>query len=246
MAPSTIKLACSLLFIPVLAVFGSGCVKKVDPTSAATRESPEGKVCPPAEGIISDGESNNNQVNAIKGRGGYWYTFVDKGGSSVTPTSGDQGGTFTMSEGGANGTKYSAHMTGSVGGGDPAYVGMGFNFVDPKGQYDATKYKGISFWAKKGPGSTGNVRLKVPDVSTDPDGKVCNDCFNDFGADLVLTEEWQQFTIPFEAMKQMKGWGSPHPAGIDPSKVYGMQWQVNEKGSKFDIWVDEISFTGCQ
>src|SRR5262249_51665186 len=115
----------------------------VDPTSAANRDSPEGKACPPAEGMISDAEANNNQVNPIKGRGGYWYTFADDA-SDITPMSGKKGGTFTMAEGGAGGTKYGAHMTGTVGGGDPVYAGMGFNFVDPKGQYDGSKYKGIS------------------------------------------------------------------------------------------------------
>jgi hypothetical protein len=47
-------------------------------------------------------------------------------------------------------------------------------------------------------------------------------------------------------MKQIAGWGSPHTSGIVPSTIYGMQFQVNEKNSKFDIWVDEIQFTGCQ
>ncbi|HEV8245318.1 MAG TPA: carbohydrate binding domain-containing protein [Polyangiaceae bacterium] len=232
----------SLLLVPTLALLPAGCVRKLDPTSAATRDSAEGKLCP-AEGMISDAEANNNQVNPIKGRGGYWYTFADKAGSNVEPALDKP---FTMSEGGSGSTKYAAHMTGSVGAGETVYAGMGFNFVDPKALYDASKYQGVSFWAKKGPGSTGNVRLKVPDVSSDPLGKVCSDCFNDFGADLTLTEEWQQFTIPLSAMKQMKGWGSPHPAGIDPSKLYGMQFQVNDKGAKFDIWVDEIQFTGCR
>jgi endoglucanase len=246
MLRSTMNLCAALLVPGALLLVSASCVKRVDPTSAATRETPEGKACPPAEGAISDGEANNNQVNPVKGRGGYWYVFSDKQGSEVTPLPGDQGGTFAMSEGGAKGTKYAARMHGTVGSGEPVYAGMGFNFVDPKGQYDASKYKGVSFWAKKGPGSIANVRLKVPDVATDPDGKQCSDCFNDFGADLTLTEEWQQFTIPFHAMKQMKGWGSPHPDGIDAKTLYGMQFQVNEKGGKFDIWVDEIEFTGCQ
>jgi hypothetical protein len=46
-------------------------------------------------------------------------------------------------------------------------------------------------------------------------------------------------------MKQVKGWGSPHTDGIDKSKIYGMQFQVNEKGAAFDIVIDEIQFTGC-
>ena len=28
-------------------------------------------------------------------------------------------------------------------------AGVGLNFTEPKGQYDASAYKGISFWAKK-------------------------------------------------------------------------------------------------
>ena len=234
----------------VIALIGcvalGGCRKRIDPGSAEAREIPEGRACPPEVGMISDAESNSNQTNTIQGRGGYWYTFVDKAGSSVTPTAGELGGTFTMTEGGANGTKYAAHMTGSIGGGDIVYAGMGLNFVDPKGQYDSSKYGGISFWAKKGPGSTGAVRLKVPDKNTDPDGKVCTACFNDFGIDLQLTEQWTQYTIPFTSMKQIPGWGSPHTAGIEPATIYGMQWQVNEKNAKFDIWVDEIQFTGCK
>jgi hypothetical protein len=85
-----------------------------------------------------------------------------------------------------------AHMAGTVGGGDIVYAGKGMNFVDPKGQYDASKYQGISFWGRRGPGSTPNVRLKVPDVATEPDGKVCSECFNDFGADLTFSEAWHE------------------------------------------------------
>ena len=220
-------------------------MKKVDPTSAATHESAEGKSCPPSVGMISDGESDN-KTNFIEGRGGYWYTFVDKGGSDVWPLAGALGGTFEMSDGGANGSKHAARMKGKVGGGDVLYAGMGLNFVDPKGQYDASKFKGISFWAKKDPGSTGNVRLKVPDVHTDPEGGICKDCFNDFGADLQLTDTWTQYTFPFTSLKQIKTWGDQFSDGIDPSKIYGIQFQVNEPGATFDVWVDDIQFTGCQ
>src|SRR6478735_2262598 len=55
---------------------GSACVKRIDPTSPETKNSPEGKACPPSEGLIADGENNSNQIVTIKGRGGYWYTFV--------------------------------------------------------------------------------------------------------------------------------------------------------------------------
>ncbi|HET9959841.1 MAG TPA: carbohydrate binding domain-containing protein [Polyangiaceae bacterium] len=224
-----------------------GCRKRIDPAAAETREMPEGRACP-ASGMISDNENGANKSNVVDGRGGYWYSFLDEKGSSITPTAGRLGGTFSMTGGGANGTKFAARFEGSLAQGEAGqvYAGAGVNFVDPKGQYDASKYGGISFWAKHGPGSTNKVRLKVPDVATDPDGKMCSACFNDFGIDLVLTPEWQQYVVPFSAMKQIKGWGSPHTSGIDKSKLYAVQFQVGDPGVKFDIWVDEIQFTGCQ
>ncbi len=224
------------------AVSALGCRPAVN--SAEIAETPEGKACGP-EAMIEDAEDNNNQVIAQDGRGGYMYTFVDKVGSTVEPASGESGGVFAPRPGGAQGSQYAMCMKGTVGTAAIVYTGMGLNFVDPKGQYDATKYKGISFWAKKGPGSTGKVRLKVPDVNTDPDGQVCSECFNDFGADLTLTEEWQQFTIPFNRMKQLAGWGNPQKSSIEPATLYGIQFQVNDKGQPYDICVDNIAFTGC-
>jgi endoglucanase len=209
-------------------------------TGAAAANSPEGTPCP-ADGTIDDSEDNNNQVAMKKGRSGYWYTFMDKAGSTMTPAA---GGTFTMSPGGANGSGYAAHVSGKVGTGQVVYAGVGFNFVDPKGPYDATAYKGISFWAKAGSAGT-KVRLKVPDGDTDPDGKVCTACFNDFGADLELTTTWTQYTVPFAGMAQLQGWGEPHPAGLAPGKLYGVQWQVSTPGAAYDVWVDDVAFTGC-
>jgi endoglucanase len=240
-----INVTLALAAIMSLSLGFGACKKRVAVTGAEVKNSDEGRACPKDVGTISDGENNSNQIADIQGRGGYWYTFVDDAGSTIVPEAGKNGGTFAMTPGGANGTQFAAHMTGSIGGGGTIYGGMGLNFVDPKGQYDASKFKGITFWAKKGPGSTGNVRLKVPDVSTDPDGKLCKECFNDFGLDLQLTEEWTQYTIPFTSMKMMKDWGSPRADGIDPKTLYGMQWQVNEPGAKFDVWIDEIAFTGC-
>jgi hypothetical protein len=46
-------------------------------------------------------------------------------------------------------------------------------------------------------------------------------------------------------MKQMDGWGAPHPVSIDKSKLYGLQWQVTETGATYDVWVDNVQFTGC-
>jgi len=222
-----------------------GCDRAVcRPPPFSVQSSPEAKTCPSSEGLIADGENNSNQIPTIKGRGGHWYTFVDSNGSTIAPTAGSQGGTFMMSAGGANGSKYAAHMSGTVGNAETVFAGMGLSFVDPRGTYDGTAYKGISFWAKMSGNSTRKVRFKVPDINTNPDGKVCQECYNDFGADLLLTEDWRMFVLPYASLRQIKGWGSPHTAGVDSSQMYAIQFEVNDKGP-YDIWVDDIQFTGC-
>lgn len=216
-----------------------GCIPKDAPGAASGGGASLGPC--PATAMIEDGEDDNNQVIVQEGRSGYVYTFGDKAGSTIAP--GD--GAFTMAAGGANGSKHSMHVNGKIGSAEIVFAGLGVNFIDPKGPYDASKFGGISFFAKVGPGSTNKVRLKIPDVNTDPDGKVCTACFNDFGADLTFSGEWQKYTVPFSDAKQLSGWGAPNPSSIEKSKIYGVQFQVNDPGAAFDVWIDDIAFAGC-
>jgi endoglucanase len=217
------------------------------PSAPAVAGAPIGstglKECAP-EGLIDDGEDGNNQNLPNDNRGGYWYTFRDKKGTTIEPVAGEDGGTFAMSEGG-HGSQFAARYHGKVGTGAPLFAGMGMNFVDPKAPYDASKYAGISFWAKKAENSTGKVRLKVPDTNTDPEGGVCTECFNDFGGDLNLTTDWKQYIFPWKTMKQMPGWGSPRKPHITPSKIFGIQFQVNVPSANYDIYIDDLKFI-CQ
>jgi endoglucanase len=199
------------------------------------------------EGLIDDGEDGNHQTKQIGGRGGYWYTFIDDtgSGSTIWPPPGEQGNAFAMSRGGVNGSKFAANAKGRVGSAEHAHGALGVNFVDPLGPYDASKYKGIVFWAKKGPDSTGRVRFRIPDVATHKAGGVCTDCYNDFGADIVLSEVWQQYAFTWRKLKQEPIWGMPRPHAIKPAKLFGLQWQVSQRGASFDIWIDDIEFIGC-
>lgn len=216
------------------------------PTSKEIEETPEGSPCP-ASALIEDGEDNNNQVMVQDGRSGYWYTFVDHEGTTIEPAESATGVVFSFAQGGVNGSAYAARIAGTVGKANVVYAGMGANFTDPKGPYDASRFGGISFWAKKGPNSTGKIRVKVPDIATDPEGNICPEsaCFNDFGMDLKITEEWTKYVLLFDKLKQQKGWGSPHPGSIDKSQLFAFQVQVNDKGQHYDIWMDDIGFTGC-
>jgi endoglucanase len=199
------------------------------------------------DGLVDDGEDGNNQVLVRDGRNGYWYTYVDDNGSTVEPEAGSRGGTFEMAPGGANGSKYAANVHGKTASGSGVRNGgVGFNFVDPKAPYDASRYNGIAFWARKGSGSVGKVRLKVPDAATTPEAGSCRECFDDFGADLNLTEQWQRFVFPWKKLKQEPDWGNPRPRAINKAKLYGMQFQVGTPGSTFDIYVDHVEFVGCE
>lgn len=194
--------------------------------------------------VIEDGEDNNNQVTVKDGRNGYIYSFADTNGTKVTP---ELGATFAQTPGGAQGSAYALCIKGATVLAAIAYAGLGLNLTDPEAQVDASKHDGIAFRVRRGSDSTQRLRLKVPDVATHPSGGKCTDkCFNDFGADLVMTEEWQQFFIPFSEMKQMGGWGDPRPPSIDKSKIYSMQFQVLEKGKNFDFCIDDITFIKCE
>jgi endoglucanase len=209
-------------------------------TTAAAPTAIPGKDCGP-NGLIDDGEDGNNQNLPNDNRGGYWYTFKDHGTTTVEPVAGEEGGTFAMSEGGHD-SQYAARYHGTIGTGSVVFSGLGMNFVDPKGQYDASKYAGIMFWGKKGPDSVAKVRLKVPDVNTDPDGGVCTECFDDFGGEMQFTNDWKLYVWPWKKMKQDPTWGAPHKPHITPSKLYGIQFQVNVPRSNYDIYIDDLKF----
>lgn len=187
-------------------------------------------------GLIEDAEDGDTRVLEQDGRGGYWFVFADSLGSTISPKP------FVMAEGGAEGSKYAARVTGKVAPtGDSAYVGMGFSISDPRGLYDASKYQGISFWAK-GPGK---VRFKTPDVNTDPAGDRCDDCYNDFGVDIYLSEKWTRYTVPFDKLQQQPGWGDRAPS-VSKDKLFAVQWQFNTNDANYDIWVDQVAFVGCE
>lgn len=231
--------ACAVLAASV----GTGC--KVNPSDPSLANSSDGSVCKAAEALIDDGDDKDNQTMVVGGRGGYWYTFSDMDGTEVWPTAGAKGGTFEMSPGGAENSPYAARFKGKVSTAEtPTQGGMGMNFLDPKGGYDGSKYGGISFWAKAGPGVK-TIRLKIPDANTDPDGGICSECFNDFGLNLTLTEDWQQYIVRFKDLAQLPGWGQPKKFSVDRARLYGIQFQVDEKGKEFDVWIDQLRFTGC-
>lgn len=202
-----------------------------------------GALMPASDGLVDDAEDNDNQVQKLAGRSGYWWAAKDDKGSTIDPL-----GAMKMSEGGANGSKYAVHVAGkNAPAGDMAW-GTVFGLRLVEGQlYDASKYAGVSFFAKAGDKSTSTVRLKVADVNSHPDGKVCKDgCWNDFGKDFNFSHDWQEYKVSFAEMKQQDGWGDPRPPSITPSKLVQIAWAISTPGADFDVWLDDVRFLDCQ
>jgi endoglucanase len=198
------------------------------------------KTCGP-DGMIEDFEDGNNQINVVGDRGGYWYTYVDKEGSTVSPEPGDQGGTFAPIEGGHE-SKYAAEFKGKLAGKSIVYAAMGLNLEDPKSPYDASQYLGVTFWAKRAAGSTSRLTVKLPDGNTDPDGQVCSACFNDYGYTINVGEQWTRYVLPFHDLRQEPDWGAPRKPHIDASKLFAIHWEAKSPGAEYDFLVDDIAF----
>lgn len=215
----------------------AGCITSHPSNYGETAAAKRTQLGPCPNGLLDDGEDGNNQIPETAGRGGYWFTFVDDLGSTVQPK-----GEFAMAEGGANGSRHAARITGKMApAGDSLYAGMGFALTNPKTPYDVSPAKGIRFWAK-GPAK---VRFKTPDINTEPGGDRCTDCYNDFGVDLYLMQDWIRYTVPFEDMSQQPGWGDRAPE-VDRTKLFAVQWQYNAPNTEYEFWVDDIELVGCE
>src|SRR5262249_39465772 len=140
--------------------------------------------------------------------------------------------------GGRSGSMHAAHMSGK--GFTTWGAGMGLDLNHPGGgtraSLDASKYKGVTFWAMAGAGATTSLRVNFPDKDTDPSGGTCGTkCQDHFGAVLTLSSSWTQQTIQFSDLKQ-QGWGTA-AASFDAKSAYGVEFMV-PANTTFDLWID--------
>jgi hypothetical protein len=104
---------------------------------------------------------------------------------------------------------------------------------------------GVRFKARVEPGSTKRVRFKVGDVNTHQDAAVCDECWNHFGKDLTLAENWMEYTLFFKELTQGAGWGKPRPPAVTAAQIYSMDISI-DKGQQYDLWLDEFEFIECK
>jgi hypothetical protein len=194
--------------------------------------------------MIDDMEDKDGSILAAEGRVGAWYTYNDTTGTQVPPA-GQMGFDMTELTPPRDTSTYAANTSGS--GFTTWGAGIGFdlnNDGSAKQPYDASAYKGVTFWAKAGTGGIKNIRMNVQDAQTAPEGGICDKtatkgCNDHRGTAVLLTEEWKQFTFAFDAMKVV-GFGQTFPT-FQTNKLFAIQFQASQN-VKFDIWLDDVAF----
>jgi len=211
---------------------------------------------PPAAGtatelLIDDLEDGDNGVSKVGGRSGYWYTYLDALGSTIVPKPDPAGASplvpgSTMCHGGMkcvliSGTTAMADETEMK----YPYAGVGFDFSNAKKPcvYNGGAYTGIKFWAR------GDVPITIklntaatatPDGGGTCSGDGCNGGYSPMGADVVLTPEWQEITIPF-ATAAGPAWAIASTVPLAKASLLSLQVQI-PAGQTYSIALDDFTF----
>lgn len=195
------------------------------------------------EALIDDFEDGDAIIADRAGRKGQWTAYNDAStGATQTPTGGRA---VTPEAGGAGGSGYAAHTSGS--GFAEWGAGIQLDFNNPGSgassrlPFDASSYQGISFKAK-GAGSV-RIELPIPSTTDAAGGGTCVDgCFDTHGKSITVQSEWTEHTVSFAQLEQ-EGWGAA--TSFDPSKLLGLAFKVpgsTDAPAEFDFWIDDVRF----
>jgi len=224
---------------------------------------------------IDDVEDNDNVILPIGNRQGYWYAFANdtKKGQAAT-TQMPAGMPFPATPGGnpcsltpvppacglamkapgmAGSIIASMGIKGSVGITAPmldTYAGLGFDFNNhfkKSCPYNATAYKGISFYAK---GTPFTVAIKIPGT-TPPDDQssgtcATTTCSGHYGMLIAPPPSgaWTKQTVMFnDPTFKPPTWVMTPPA-FDPASILAVQFQVDgaSTATAYDFAVDDLAF----
>lgn len=116
-------------------------------------------------------------------------------------------------------------------------------FLNDDDFYDASGYRGITFWARAEEGSSRRLKVMFIDRQTRPTGGICDEaageCYDHFHRPVTLTSDWKHFKIPAECLKQ-GGYGKQFDAPL-LDQLWGLYFSF-EANQAFDIWIDDVAF----
>ncbi|WP_437669148.1 hypothetical protein [Sorangium sp. So ce131] len=214
---------------------GGGCVVEMPAGEAPT---------PPL--LIDDMEDGDINIIPIEDdvnpRRGYWYAANDMNGEQLPRADDFYTSEIELPRGDSTlAVNSEADVGFSLWG---ALFGFRLNAVEAgtEGVYDASRFRGIAFWAYAESGSYTRMIVDVADVQTWKDGGICGTngvCDDHFRTIVVLTPCWKYYEIPFANLKQT-GWGEKFDA-VDVTQLWAIQFRFNSK-QNFNVWVDDVAF----
>lgn len=204
--------------------------------------------------FLDDMEDGNAMILGRDGRTGEWYTYHDLTDGTLNPIA-DAPPAMETIPGRRCGTSTKAmRVTGSgftdwgAGFGFDMRYGTGDAGVSMELPYDASRFKGFTFWGRTGETSISTIRVGIGDQWSRPDGGICTiaptmgpiACYDSFGASFTLTTVWQRYTIAFGQLQQ-RSFGLPRPA-LDTTAVLTFEVAIPPAAPVFDIWIDDVAF----
>jgi hypothetical protein len=139
-------------------------------------------------------------------------------------------------------SSYAAHVTGKGFTGWGATIGFNLRNKGGDQPYDASQFKAMTFFAKGK--MTGNVRvaIRMQSLADSASGGNCDtasgNCFAYHGAELTITESWQQFRLVFSEIKRE----GDKTGDFDPKTIVGVEFRFLNANDPFELWIDDVSF----
>lgn len=189
------------------------------------------------EALIDDFEDGNGALLDVAGRVGHWSTAND-GTGTQTPAAGTSPSPVA---GGANGSGYAMHTTGS--GFSDWGAGLQIDLNNPGNgaasrlPYDASGFDGVRFFAR----GSGTVRVEFVVrgvVESNAGGTCTTGCYDAHGFSIELGSEWQEYVVGFSQVAQ-ESWGTE--VNFSPSDLLAINFKMLSLAS-FDFWLDDLKF----
>jgi hypothetical protein len=179
--------------------------------------------------LIDDFEDQDLNILVSAGRSGYWFDFDDGTGTQ----------SVAVSSGSPTGGQYVLCATGN--GFSSWGAGFGANLNAPagySGPYDASAYRGVTFWLQVAAGTNSSFRISLPDSDTST-AAFCTHCNNHMGVDFTALPGWNPYTFLFSEMTQSE---PTVPVGtLHTAAIYTVQIEVTA-GAGFNYCVDDVAF----
>lgn len=183
--------------------------------------------------MVDDLEDGDWKLLDGSARDGDWYLVSDGTGSA-------QLGPKRITGEPRRGSVFALHVAGSGFSAWGAGAGIDLHLdriAKAKDSYDASRYQGISFWARAEKPLV--LSVVFPDENTEPRWKRCKVCNRHWYAKVPIRTYWERFDIEFDDLV-LDGGAVPAPKSLDAARLVSLQFRT-EPGPAFDFWIDDLA-----